>query len=639
VSLLYVMLVIPIIGIFCISTLHSFYPITVNKVKSVNNIEYSLTNTFPSKNSILNDKKDSCFVAMDSAAVNFYKKIAFIATILNLIVSLIIYMTFDFSNNQFQFIQENFDLSFYDIYLGVDGLSIYFILLTTIIMPIALVSNWNSIVNNIKSYLIIMLLLETLLLAVFLVLDVLLFYIFFESILPPLFILIGLFGSSNKVRASFYIFLYTFFRKCKRAKFRKSPKVLVTKYIRETLFMAWLMTQGMVISLKMKNKLFMQWVITDLNHFWFKVKYIQTINLKDVKEQRVDGSSKSRILDFVRCTLVVGKPVFERKIHSRYNNIIANINFKRSLHTTYVNKLEANSNLDPWFITGLVDAEGSFMLGFFKSDSYKMGYQIQAIFKMALHSKDLDLLSQVQKFFGIGKITKHGEASSQYTVKSLKDLEKIISHFDNYPLLGQKWADYTLFKSAVQLIKDKEHLNKQGFNKLLCIRDSMNLGLSEELKLNFPYIKPVSRPLLPKINHINPNWIAGLTSGDGCFHISIRNSPTTKLGKSIVLKFHIVQHSRDIGLMEMLISTFGCGRIELMLKQSAVYFVVTNFKDVFEKIIPLFNKYPIKGVKALDFAEFKKVSDLIHTKEHLTEEGLSKIQSIKLNMNSTRSAF
>lgn len=184
-SLLYIMLVIPIIGIFCISTLHSFYPITVNKVKSANNIEYSLTNTFSSENSILNDKKDSYFVAVDGAAVNFYKRIAFIATILNLIVSLIIYMTFDFSNNQFQFIQENLDLSFYDIYLGVDGLSIYFVLLTTIIMPIALVSNWNSIVNNIKSYLIIMLLLETLLLAVFLVLDVLLFYIFFESILPP----------------------------------------------------------------------------------------------------------------------------------------------------------------------------------------------------------------------------------------------------------------------------------------------------------------------------------------------------------------------------------------------------------------------------------------------------------------------
>ena len=60
-----------------------------------------------------------------------------------------------------------------------------------------------------KSYLIIMLLLETLLLMVFLSLDIMLFYIFFESILPPLFILIGIFGSSNKVNASYYLFLYT----------------------------------------------------------------------------------------------------------------------------------------------------------------------------------------------------------------------------------------------------------------------------------------------------------------------------------------------------------------------------------------------------------------------------------------------
>ena len=76
-------------------------------------------------------------------------------------------------------------------------------------MPIALISSWNSICENQKSLLIIILLLETLLLAVFLVLDILLFYIFFESILIPLFILIGLFGSSNKVRAGFYLFLYT----------------------------------------------------------------------------------------------------------------------------------------------------------------------------------------------------------------------------------------------------------------------------------------------------------------------------------------------------------------------------------------------------------------------------------------------
>nr|YP_010540247.1 NADH dehydrogenase subunit 4 [Urnula craterium]UYF20383.1 NADH dehydrogenase subunit 4 [Urnula craterium] len=135
--------------------------------------------------------------------------IALITSILNLIVSLVIWILFDFSVNQFQFVQEYHQVSFCDFYLGIDGLSIYFVLLTTIIIPIALLSNWSSIKENIKSYVIIILLLETLLLGVFLVLDIFLFYVFFESTLPPLFLLIGLFGSDNKVRASLYIFLYT----------------------------------------------------------------------------------------------------------------------------------------------------------------------------------------------------------------------------------------------------------------------------------------------------------------------------------------------------------------------------------------------------------------------------------------------
>ena len=169
------LLIIPIIGIFIIST----------------NISYN-TYTY-------------------NISIKQIKWIALITSIFNLVLSLVIFNIFDFSNNQFQFVQEYYEIKNYDFYLGIDGLSIYFILLTTIIIPISLISNWNSITQNIRTFLIIILLLETLLLAVFLVLDILLFYIFFESILPPLFILIGLYGSSNKVRASFYLFLYTLF--------------------------------------------------------------------------------------------------------------------------------------------------------------------------------------------------------------------------------------------------------------------------------------------------------------------------------------------------------------------------------------------------------------------------------------------
>ena len=138
------------------------------------------------------------------------KWITLLTSIINLVVSLFMFILFDFSSKQFQFIEEHYNIKYFDIYLGIDGISIYFILLTTIIMPIALLSNWNTIQSkNVLSFTIIILLLETLLLGVFLVLDILLFYIFFESILPPLFLLIGLFGSNNKVRASFYLFLYT----------------------------------------------------------------------------------------------------------------------------------------------------------------------------------------------------------------------------------------------------------------------------------------------------------------------------------------------------------------------------------------------------------------------------------------------
>jgi NADH-ubiquinone oxidoreductase chain 4 len=146
---------------------------------------------------------------ISSSNTIWIKKVGIATTVLNLLVSLLIFFLFDYSSNQFQFVKEYYEISYFDFYLGLDGLSIYFVLLTTIISPIALLSNWTSINENVRSYVVIILLLETLLLAVFLVLDILLFYIFFESILPPLFILIGLFGSSNKVRASFYLFLYT----------------------------------------------------------------------------------------------------------------------------------------------------------------------------------------------------------------------------------------------------------------------------------------------------------------------------------------------------------------------------------------------------------------------------------------------
>jgi NADH-ubiquinone oxidoreductase chain 4 len=145
-----------------------------------------------------------------SGNIKLLKTAALAITVVDLIISLFIWILFDNSSKHFQFIQEQYTVAQYDFYLGVDGLSIYFILLTTLIAPISIISNWKSITEKRLIFLVIILLLESALLLIFCVLDILMFYIFFESILAPLFILIGIYGSSDKIRASFYFFLYTF---------------------------------------------------------------------------------------------------------------------------------------------------------------------------------------------------------------------------------------------------------------------------------------------------------------------------------------------------------------------------------------------------------------------------------------------
>lgn len=136
-----------------------------------------------------------------------------------------------------------------------------------------------------------------------------------------------------------------------------------------------------------------------------------------------------------------------------------------------------------------------FFIGLYPSKKYQTGYQVQAIFQISLYNNDSTLLSQIQSYFGAGKICKHGKNSVYLRVTSSKDLRVIISHFDKYPLSSQKRADYELFKQAFELIQNKNHLTADGLKEIVSIKASMNLGLSESLKTVFPNVIPVSRPL------------------------------------------------------------------------------------------------------------------------------------------------
>lgn len=138
------------------------------------------------------------------------KTIALTTSLINWIISIFMWIQFDSNVTQFQFVSEFNQLSFCHFNLGIDGLSIYFVLLTTFVTPIALLSSYTNITKNLKFFLISFLILETLQIFAFVSLDLLLFYIFFESVLPVLFIVIIIFGhGKNRFRSAFLFFLYT----------------------------------------------------------------------------------------------------------------------------------------------------------------------------------------------------------------------------------------------------------------------------------------------------------------------------------------------------------------------------------------------------------------------------------------------
>lgn len=140
------------------------------------------------------------------------KLIALNFSVLPFLGSLLVWAYFEKSIGQFQFVVKNswlVNLNL-NIIVGIDGISIFFLLLTTMLIPICILLSWSSVKKDVKEYLIAFLLLEFFLIGVFCILDLLLFYIFFESVLLPMFLIVGVWGSrERKILASYYFFLYT----------------------------------------------------------------------------------------------------------------------------------------------------------------------------------------------------------------------------------------------------------------------------------------------------------------------------------------------------------------------------------------------------------------------------------------------
>ena len=148
---------------------------------------------------------------MRKAGPRAIRNIALIVSLLTLLLSLPLFSTFDASNPGMQFEQSVQWIPSLGVqyHVGIDGISLFLVLLTTVLTPIAILSSWNSIEKRVREYYLFMLMLETGMIGVFVALDLFLFYVFWEVMLVPMYFLIGVWGGQRRIYAAVKFFLYT----------------------------------------------------------------------------------------------------------------------------------------------------------------------------------------------------------------------------------------------------------------------------------------------------------------------------------------------------------------------------------------------------------------------------------------------
>lgn len=318
------------------------------------------------------------------------------------------------------------------------------------------------------------------------------------------------------------------------------------------------------------------------------------------------------------------------------NNInIKTLSFKNK--RLYSTSTIINTNLLPNWITGFSDGESSFSVSVSQNSKYKTSWTIIPAFAIELKDIDISLLYKIKEFFGVGKVQIiKNKGHALYVVNSVKDLHNvIILHFDKYPLLTIKRANYLLFKEIILLMKNKEHLGEQGLQKIMSIRNIMNKKMSISL-----YTKPLLKidlPIVDKLSttDITPEWITGFTDAEGCFYLNIRDN-RKKTGSWITAGFSLVQHSRDLLLFKIIQEYLDYGNLIEENNAEVVRLKVENFKLISEKVIPFFINNPLQSSKFSNFKDFCQACDLIKEKAHLTEQGIAKLKTIKSGMNTGR---
>jgi len=290
--------------------------------------------------------------------------------------------------------------------------------------------------------------------------------------------------------------------------------------------------------------------------------------------------------------------------------------------------------LNPYFVTGLSDAESCFLISVIHNTSHRLNWVTRARFVINLHLAELPLLLKIQEFFGgVGFITKDSKNNKvSFTITRLEDLiNTIIPHFNSYPLLTKKRLDFILWSKVVNSMQTGGHLTIAGLHNILSIKASINNGLSPTLMAAFPEVIAFDRGEIDLVTTItDPQWLVGFITGDGSFSASSSNNKR----KAFRARFFLTQHARDLGLLEAINNYFG-GVGSLHKNGVAFNYEVGSYKDCYNYILPFFFEHPIPSVaiKFKNFKVWKQIVEIMNSGDHKNEVGMLQINKLLLELN------
>lgn len=131
--------------------------------------------------------------------------------------------------------------------------------------------------------------------------------------------------------------------------------------------------------------------------------------------------------------------------------------------------------VNPYWVSGFVDGEGTFYIGINHNDSMKSGFQVLPEFRVVQHEKDIKVLYALKTYFGAGVVRVNHDTRQELRIRSLDHINRyVIPHFDKYPLLTQKKFDYFKFKEIIKLMNSGQHLTIEGIKHIITIASRMN---------------------------------------------------------------------------------------------------------------------------------------------------------------------